>query len=44
MELDLPAHSRVGADLDKQTGFAKLLLAIRRLFGAEPTVKMDVTE
>jgi Zn-finger nucleic acid-binding protein len=43
MELDLPAHSRVGADLDKQTGFAKLLLAIRRMFGTEPTVKMDVT-
>jgi Zn-finger nucleic acid-binding protein len=43
LELDLPAHSRHGADLAKQTGFARLLAAIGRLFGAEPTLKIDVS-
>ncbi len=44
MELDLPAPSVHGADVEKAGSFAKLLLTIRRLFGAEPTVKLDVPE
>jgi Zn-finger nucleic acid-binding protein len=33
MELDLPAHSRHGADVEKQGAFARLLAAIRRFAG-----------
>jgi Zn-finger nucleic acid-binding protein len=44
MELDLPAHSRHGADVEKESALQRLLLAIHRLFGAEPTIKMDAAD
>lgn len=37
MELDLPAHSRHGADVEKQGALAKLLAAIRRFVGTDVT-------
>lgn len=37
LELDLPAYSRVGADVKKLDGLTRLILAIRKVFGAEPT-------
>ena len=37
LELDLPAHSRHGADVEKQGAFAKLLAALRRFVGTDVT-------
>ncbi len=44
LELDLPAYSRHDADVGKVDAFTRLLLAIRKLFGAEPTVVMREEE
>ncbi len=40
MELDLPAHSVHSADVEKQGAFTRLRSTIRKLFHAEPTVKL----
>ena len=44
LDLDLAAHAREDAEPARRHALARLILAIQRLFGAEPTVKTNALE
>lgn len=44
LDLDLPAHAREEASDEKKSAFARLRLAIAKLFGAEPTTRIEIEE
>jgi Zn-finger nucleic acid-binding protein len=44
LELDLPSYSHAHADPKKLDALSRLLLAIRKIFGAEPTTVSRVDE